>query len=151
MSLRWHGDALLARAREGAMRGVVEGIGIVERKAVSLILDTPKTGRVYTTRFFTVGTGPNRQVISYGSRPPHQASAPGEPPASDTGTLVNNRRIDLIPDRLAARLTFSSKYAVYLQFGTDRMEPRPWADRALNETRDEVRSAIVDNVRASIA
>lgn len=134
MTLRWHGAELLARVRQGAMQGVVEGIGIVERRAVSLILDTTKSGRVYRRRGVE-----------------HQASAPGEPPASDTGTLVNARRIDLIPERLAARLVFWAKYAIYLQFGTAKMGPRPWADRALNETRDEVRATIHSNIRASLA
>lgn len=133
MSMRWHGDAMMARVRAGAMRGVVEGIGIVERKAVDLILNTPKSGRIYRRRGVE-----------------HQASAPGEPPASDVGTLVNARRIDLIPESLAARLTFTAKHAVYLQFGTRRMEPRPWADRAINETQGEVRAAILGEVRASI-
>lgn len=150
MSVDWYGDAMLARMRQGAMQGVVDAIGIVEKRAVDLILNTPKTGRVYTTRFYTVGRGRNRRVIAYGSRPAHQASAPGEPPASDTGNLVNNRRIDLISERLAARLVFSSKYAVYLQFGTDRTEPRPWADRALRESGDEINNAIISNVRAAI-
>jgi len=133
MSVRWHGEALLARARDGAMRGVTEGIGIVERKAVDLILNTAKTGKLYR----------RRGVV-------HQASAPGEPPASDTGNLVNRRRIDLIPERLAGRLTFSALYAVYLQHGTLHMEPRPWADRALNETEGDVRSAILSNVIAAV-
>lgn len=131
---RWHDARFIAQVRAGAMRGVTEGIGIVEARAISLILDTPKTGKVY-----------RRRGVS------HRASAPGEPPASDTGNLVNRRRIDLIPDRLAARLIFSALYAWYLQHGTSKMEPRPWADRALNETQQEVQDAILANIRAAIA
>jgi hypothetical protein len=133
MTIKWHGDAMMARVRQGAMRGVVEGIGIVERKAIDLILNTSKSGRVYRRRGVE-----------------HQASAPGEPPASDQGTLVNARRIDLIPERVAARLTFTAKHAAYLQFGTRRMKPRPWADRAVRETEGEVSAAILGEVRASL-
>lgn len=41
------------------------------------------TGRVYTTRFFIAGG----QLHPIGQRPAHQASAPGNPPATDTGRL----------------------------------------------------------------
>lgn len=133
MTFRWHGDELIREVRAAAMEGVVEGIGIVERHAVDLILNTAKTGRVYRRRGVE-----------------HRASAPGEPPASDTGNLVNRRRIDLIPARLAARLTFSAIYAVYLQMGTRRIEPRPWADRAVNEKRDEVNAAVMSRIRARV-
>lgn len=133
MTLDWHGDAMLARIAAGAMRGVTEGIGIVEKRAVELILETRKTGRIYRRRGVE-----------------HQASAPGEPPASDTGNLVNNRRIVLLNEQLAALLIFGALYAIYLQRGTSKMEPRPWADRALKETEPEVRAAIINHVRAAI-
>lgn len=150
MSVTWYGGGMMERIRAAAMAGVVEALGIVEDHAVDLILNTPKTGKVYTTRFFTQGSGPNRVVIPYGTRPPHQASAPGEPPASDSGTLVNARRTELIPDRLAGRLIFSAKHAVYQQYGTDRIEPRPWADRALNEKRADIEAAILGSIRAAV-
>lgn len=134
MSIDWYGEAILARARQGAMQGVVAGIAIVEARAVDLIMNGPKTGRIYTRR---------------GVR--HQASAPGEAPASDTGTLVNMRRIDLLTAELAARLVFSSQHAPHLEFGTRRMEPRPFARRALAETREEVEGTIVSHFNAALA
>lgn len=129
MTVKWNGEQIIARIRTGAMQGVVEGIGIVEKRAIDLILTTHKSGRIYR----------RRGVL-------HQASAPGEPPASDTGHLVNDRRIDLIPERVAARLTFSALYAIFLERGTSKMEPRPWANRALEETRSEVRWAVGSNI-----
>lgn len=131
--LRWHGDELAHIVEAAAMRGVVIGIGMVEERAVELITSGPKTGRIYRRRGVE-----------------HQASAPGEAPASDTGTLVNARRIDLFPDRSAARLTFTSLHAPYLQFGTRNMEPRPFADRALAERKDDVKAAIAAEVSGAL-
>ena len=133
MTVKWQGDAMRQRIEAAAMQGVVEWIGLVEERAVQLILDTPKSGIIYRRR----GTE-------------HRASAPGEPPASDTGNLVNNRRIDLFPARLAARLTFSSAYAWFLQNGTQHIEPRPWADRALSETEAAGRDRVASSIRAAL-
>lgn len=116
----WNSAALLARARVGAWRGVTEWIGLVERRAVELITSPPKTGRIYKRRGVT-----------------HQASAPGEAPANDTSRLLNSRRIDLFESQLRARLTFSAKHALPLEAGTMKMEPRPFARRALRETDAE--------------
>ena len=131
--MNWYGDQILARVRAGANRGVAAWIGLVEQRAVDLINNPPKTGRVYTRRGVK-----------------HQASAPGEPPATDFGTLVNARRIDLMPERSAARLTFTAAHAPHLQFGTRKMAPRPFADRALNETLDEGLAALRAEIAAAL-
>lgn len=120
MSVEWN-EAMLPQIRQAAFRGVVAGIGLVEQRAVDLIMSPPKTGRIYRRRGVE-----------------HQASAPGEAPANDTGRLVNSRRIDLFEDQLRGRLTFSTAYAAALELGTQKMEPRSYARRALAETRDEV-------------
>ncbi len=133
MSVRWHGDEMLVRVRAGALAGVSEAIGIVDARAVSLILDTTKSGRIYKRRGVA-----------------HQASAPGEPPASDTGTLLNRRHIDLFPDRLAARLTFSAGHALPLELGTKNMEPRPFAVPALRATEQEVRGVIMQRITEAL-
>lgn len=134
MPVRWNSPQIEVRVRAAAMRGVTVGIGIVEQRAVDLITGPPKTGRVYR----------RRGVV-------HQASAPGEAPASDTGTLVNARRIDLLTAELAARLTFTARHAPFLERGTKNIEPRPFAARALAETQDEVRGAIASEVRAALS
>lgn len=133
MTVRWNQAEIVARISEGANRGVAGWIGLVEQRAVDLINNPPKSGRVYRRRGVE-----------------HQASAPGEPPASDTGTLVNARRIDLIPERLAARLTFTAAYAPHLQFGTRKMAPRPFADRALTETLAEGQALVHSEVAAAL-
>lgn len=133
MTVKWNGASYEARIRAGAMRGVVIGIGIVERHAVRLIAGPPKTGRKYR----------RRGVV-------HQASAPGEAPATDTGGLIGSRRIETDKARVAARLIFSKKTARWLEFGTKRMAPRPYARRAIAEKRREVKAAIIGEVKAEL-
>ncbi len=143
----WYGEELLARYRQATVAGLARGISLVEAEAVRLITDGPKSGAIYTTFFFTIGNGSGRFVVPYGSRPPHQASAPGEPPASDTGFLVNNRTISIDPDRLVASLGFHAGYAIFLEHGTDRMEPRPFARPALVNSW----AGVVDAISAEYA
>lgn len=113
----WNSPELTARIRQAAMRGVVSWIGDVEQRAVKLIMDPPKTGKIYRRRGVK-----------------HQASAPGEAPANDTGRLVNSRRVTTFETELRARLTFSTDYSWYLEFGTKKMAARPYARRALAES-----------------
>lgn len=129
----WYGDQVLAKVRIGAMRGVVEGIGIIDQYAVKLILQGAKTGRVYR----------RRGVL-------HQASAPGQPPASDTGTLVNTRRIESNDQELRASLIFSAEYAAYLERGTLHMGARPFARRSVVETKDRVGEVMNRNVAQAL-
>lgn len=129
----WNSAELLARTRAGAMRGVVRWIGLVEARAVELIQSPPKSGRIYRRRGVT-----------------HQASAPGEAPASDHGTLVAGRKIDLFEAYLRARLTFTAKHAKFLEFGTRRMEPRPFARRALRETFDAGQACVREEIEAAL-
>ena len=82
----------------------------VRSRAVREIQRAPATGRVYEK--YT----PNRT---------HQASAPGEPPATDTGALASS--ISAIFDNpKQARVGTPLTYGAHLEFGTTRMDARPW-------------------------
>lgn len=95
------------------------------------LLSQHGTGRIYTTRFFTR----NGRLYAYGSRPPHQASAPGQPPAVDTGRLRATISHTVTRDAggLVAHIGSGAnpaipavKYATYLELGTRHMAPRPF-------------------------
>lgn len=133
MTVKWNED-LMPQLRQAAMRGVVGWIGIVEQRAVDLIMSPPKTGRVYRRRGVE-----------------HQASAGGEAPANWTGRLVNSRRIVLFESTLRARLLFSTDYAAFLELGTRKMEPRPFARRALAETKGQGLAFFRGEMRAVLA
>lgn len=105
--------ATVAEATAAQMYAQIEGLlhRAAERAAAQArlaIQSPPKTGRIYMRR-----------------GRPHQASAPGEAPATDTGFLVNS-----IQTRQSGYLSWdvlaSAVYAVYLEVGTMRMAPRPF-------------------------
>ena len=76
----------------------------------------------------------------------HQASAPGETPASDTGTLMRSiyheRETDLTY-AIGSRLV----YAAYLEYGTSRMAPRPF----FRPSAERIRTVFEAKVEAAIA
>lgn len=67
----------------------------------------------------------------------HQSSSPGDPPATDTGALVGSIVLDfeLNGTTYEAFVVANAKHAVYLEFGTARMEPRPFLGPALERHR----------------
>jgi len=54
----------------------------------------------------------------------HQASAPGESPATDTGRLANSVTFDKVA-QMSATVGSDLVYAAVLEFGSDRIDPRP--------------------------
>lgn len=111
--LRALGHAGEEAAREALQKTAEE----VAARAQQLVLDPPKTGRVYA-----------RGSVA------HQASAPGEAPASDTGNLVGLIGVDAVNlPRLRISIFSSAKYSAALEFGTSKMAPRPFLRRALRE------------------
>lgn len=82
-------------------------------------------GALYTTNFFTDRNGIVRPI---GERPPHRASAPGDPPAPDTHRLqesvdFNARRL---PDGAEVNVGTPRKEGVFTEYGTRNMLARPW-------------------------
>jgi HK97 gp10 family phage protein len=69
----------------------------------------------------------------------HRASAPGEPPASDTGFLVSHIFVKPVGDGLTVDVFASAKYAKWLEFGTNKMQPRPFLFPALEENKPKIR------------
>lgn len=91
-----------------------------------------KTGRVYQRGNIT-----------------HRASAPGEAPATDTGTLVSSiyyepqsGLLSMIGSRLA--------YAYYLEFGTMRIAPRPSWMPAVEANRDKFNRLVEEGLRRAM-
>ena len=134
MPVDWNDTAFRAAVHRGAAAGLFAWANVVEAKAVDLILNTAKSGRVYRRRGVE-----------------HRASGPGEPPASDTGRLLASHRVEVSAESLWARVMFSTRYAVYLELGTFKMEPRPFLSRALTESFDQGFAAFQQELRAATA
>lgn len=107
----------------------------------------PGQGVLYTTNFITIGRGPTRRVIATTPRTPHRASAPGDPPASDTGRLLGSITTTFFNNRLAAEIGPATSYARFLEFGTDRMAPRPFVVPAYTKNRKAITRALGQAVK----
>lgn len=117
------------RASNAARKAIAEEIGKglfavakkVEGEAKRSILNGQKSGRIYQRRSVT-----------------HQASAPGESPASDTGRLVNSINGTVETAKAEAVVKAGSgavKYARMLEFGTSKMAARPFFFPAVEKSR----------------
>src|SRR5262245_14926549 len=108
--LNWRGQQFANEVTvkvEQAM-GAAAAQGEAELK---VILSTPGRGRAYKR---------GKNVV-------HVASAPGDPPAPDTGRLRNSSTHEVVRqgDDVIARVSDNTQYALHLELGTERIEPRP--------------------------
>ena len=89
------------------------------------------------------GTGITYQ--KYNPRRQHIASAPNEPPASDTGFLVNSisSRVRKKDKEVIGEVIASAPYAAWLEFGTEAMlkkgGARPFMQPALERNRPKIK------------
>jgi hypothetical protein len=104
----------------------------INRDVKDAIQRGDKTGRVYQRGNIT-----------------HRASAPGEAPATDTGTLVSSiyyepqsGLLSMIGSRLA--------YAYYLEFGTMKIAPRPSWMPAVEANRDKFNRLVEEGLRRAM-
>ncbi len=89
----------------------------IGREGVRLIESGPKTGRLYKR---------GKKV--------HQASAPGEAPASDIGNLAASEYAKRIRQAFW-HVGFTAEYGLALEFGTPRILPRPFLRPAVEKYR----------------
>lgn len=133
MTLEWKGPQVLASLQQAVFRGVVRGTESVKTRMVERILQPPKTGRIYT-----------RNTVQ------HQASAPGESPASDTGRLAQSVTTSYDIPNVTGYVNVATEYAEGLEFGTDKVAPRPYARVSLAEKAEEIREDIATEIRNAL-
>lgn len=151
------GQERLRRKLRSLPNDLAEPIKIVITKSaidieneMKALVNTPGTGRLYTTRFRTIGTGATRKVIPYGTRPPHRASAPDKPPAPDTKALGASIDTTHLDQGFAAEIGTGIEYARYLEFGTDRNAPRPFLRPAYAKHEKRIVNNITNVVRQAL-
>ena len=76
----------------------------------------------------------------YKPRRTHTASAAGNPPNTDTGFLVNNINLVFDLDQLGVSVESRADYSGFLEFGTSKMQARPYLQPALEENKPKIRS-----------
>jgi len=100
-------DDMSKDAEKAVSKGIAKTV-IEARNFIVKKIQAGGTGRVYQ---------------KYNPSRTHQASSPGEAPATDTGKLVNSVYMETKP--LEATVGSRLAYAKYLEFGTFNMQPRP--------------------------
>jgi HK97 gp10 family phage protein len=131
MPASFNDAALKDLMRRGAMRGVVRATEAVRNEAIRLMLDSEHTGHIYGRRR-------------------HQASAPGEPPAPDTGRLIGSITTTYDQKNLTGKVVVGAQYGLYLEFGTQRMEPRPFLRPALANMQGEITRVITEEIQRGL-
>ena len=85
------------------------------------------------------GTG--RLYEKYEPRRSHRASAPNQPPASDTGFLVSQitMDVDVKPNgTVVGQIISAAPYSKALEFGTTQMTERPFMQPALEKNKRKI-------------
>lgn len=81
----------------------------------------------------------------------HHPSLPGNPPAPDTGNLRNSIRYEIhVEGKEVYGIVGSTQkdpdYAVYTEYGTSKMAPRPWLRPAMLKNESWIRNSIAKAV-----
>jgi|APGre2960657404_1045060.scaffolds.fasta_scaffold138069_2 HK97 gp10 family phage protein len=121
--LRFRTRDIEKQYQDHAKLAVFRGTAMVRETVLDMILRYPKTGPVSRRRGVT-----------------HQASAPGQPPATDTGFLARNIYSNIDSDGLGGSVESRAPYSSYLEFGTAKMAARPFMFPALEMNKPKIRA-----------
>jgi HK97 gp10 family phage protein len=122
-----------------------------DRKIADIVRGTAQNVRSHAIKAVQRGRKSGEVYEKYQPKRTHRASAPGQAPATDTGALVRSIQADI--RGRSAEVAANVDYAVYLEFGTQDMEPRPFLFPALEKERpawDRRLQKIVDEAAKGI-
>lgn len=134
VTLKLEGTEALARA----MRKLDEDARKEVKKAVDA---TGLSLRGTIVKKYQRGPATGEIYEKFNPRRTHQASAPGEAPATDTGRLANSVvTASDIRQPLTVEVLTEVEYGPYLEFGTRTIAPRPnWVPSVQEETPKYIR------------
>ena len=125
----------LNKQLEPDFQEIVKGGGqFIRGEAIKSIQSGAKSGIVYE---------------KYNPRRSHRASAPGQAPASDTGNLVSK----IIVKQKTKNITnveSNADYSAFLEYGTSKMEPRPFMLPAFEKSKKPIINAVLKRVKNKI-
>lgn len=111
----------------GVIQALKRGANLVKNDAVESIARGSPSGRVYGKR-------------------QHRASAPNQPPATDTGFLVSNIMWKMT-SKFEAEVQSNAPYSIPLEFGTSKMSARPFLQPALEKNKIKIKQIVSDAIR----
>src|SRR5690554_2904307 len=106
----------------------------IRSTAVQSIVREPSSGNTYE---------------KYNPRRTHVASAPGQPPNTDTGRLAGSIRA-VESGAPTAYVDALADYAVHLEFGTRNMEARPFMTPAVEQERPKYERGLRELTRRAV-
>lgn len=77
-----------------------------------------------------------------------RVSLPGQPPNTDTGTLVSSIQFDF--KNGIGRVGTNLKYGAYLEFGTSDMAARPWLQPAFLKVTKDLAKKMKQNLKKAL-
>jgi hypothetical protein len=109
-SFEWRGEQF-TNQKKAELERAMNLVALQGEAEHKVILSTPGRGRPYRR----------------GKTVAHIASAPGDPPAPDTGRMraATTHEVIVRGDAVIARVTNNAKQALMLELGTERIAPRP--------------------------
>ena len=110
------------------------GAQVIRGEAIKSIQTGAKSGIVYE---------------KYNPRRTHRASAPGQAPASDTGNLVSKIMVQQ-KDKNHVEVQSNADYSAFLEYGTSKMEPRPFMLPAFEKSKKPIINAVFNRVKKKI-
>ena len=113
----------------------------VRREVSDVVLGTAIELRADVVQSIQRGPASGRTYKKSNPTRVHTASAPGQPPMSDTGRLANSVTFDRVGD-LTASVGSTLAYAVHLEYGTSRMAARPFFRPAVEKMRPKFLSKL---------
>lgn len=97
-----------------------------------------------------------KSYYTHNKKTPHHPSLPGNPPAPDSGNLRENTiRYEVHKEGKEVYGVVGSTqkdpdYAVYTEYGTTKMAPRPWLRPAMRDNNEFIRSNIAKAVKDTL-
>ncbi len=158
-------DALRNMQERGKLKSVKQALKValfagallIQGRARTRILKGPKSGIVYGPARIARIANRGGQMSKSQAKKVHQASAPGEAPANETGNLARMIvvvRPEQTGETFTAQVLSTSKYAAALEYGTrkagknkstvilERPYMRPSVDESVKQIDEMIRAAV---------
>jgi len=118
----------------------------LRKEAGNVVLATAVEMRADIVKSIQSGPASGRTYRKSNPTRTHTASAPGQPPMTDTGRLANSITFDRIGD-LTATVGSELIYSSWLEYGTSRMASRPFFRPAVERMRPVYIGKLEDIIR----
>ena len=151
VNISWHGREFFTLATKETVKAMTKAALVVENRAKKIM----GTG---ASKFNASGDTKKRK----GKKSFHRPSAPGFPPAVDTGILrssvshkVQIRNLSVTgfvgsdTDKIAAKAEAGTdvEYGFFLEVGTTKMAARPWLRPSLRQSERDILRILRDGVK----